>query len=326
MRLVTPDDIRDLYLKAIQRGIPFILSKLSIRGSSRTRSSFNSTEYFTSNWWVIPSIRERWNYLITGSASTTYEEYVSNEIFGGNKPLRLVSIGSGVCSHEIRLAELNPRWEVTCIDFSSKLLRRAKEVADSKGLANISFQCKDIYRYSLPDSHFDIVLFHSSLHHFRHIDEFLRGKILPALKAGGHLIINEYVGPNRLQFGKNQLKAINRCLEIIDDPHKSIPGTNLTKRRFYGPGLIRMFLADPSECVDSESILPTIHKYFETVIERPYGGNILMNVYKDIAHNFIESTTKNTLILEATFRFEDDYLLDHESDFLFGVYRKKLTK
>lgn len=323
MRLVTPDDIRDLYQKAIQRGIPFILSKLSLSGSSRTKSSFNNTQYFSSNWWVIPAVRGRWNYLITGSASTTYEEYLSKEMFRGSKSLRLVSIGAGVCSHEIRLAELNPQWEVTCIDFSGKLLQKAKNISEAKGLTNICFQCTDVNKHHLPNNQFDIVLFHSSLHHFRHIEEFVTGKILPTLKAGGHLIINEYVGPNRLQFSKGQLKAINRCLEIIDDPHKSIHGTNLTKRKFFGPGLIRMILADPSECVDSESILPTIHKYFETVIEKPYGGNILMNVYKDIAHNFIESSAKSTLILEATFRFEDNYLLEHKSDFLFGVYRKK---
>ena len=84
-----------------------------------------------------------------------------------------------------------------------------------------------------------------------------------------------------------------------------------------------MILADPSECVDSARILPSIHLNFHAIIEKPYGGNILMNVLKDISHHFVQLDDKKNKILEDLFLFEDKYLTNYSSDFIFGIYQKR---
>ena len=84
-----------------------------------------------------------------------------------------------------------------------------------------------------------------------------------------------------------------------------------------------MILADPSECIDSSSILPTIHTHFKTIDERPYGGNILMHVLKDISHHFTELNSEKNQILDSLFKFENEYLKDKSSDFVFGIYQLK---
>ncbi len=81
-------------------------------------------------------------------------------------------------------------------------------------------------------------------------------------------------------------------------------------------------MADPSECVDSANILPAIHSNFHTVIEKPYGGNILMSVLKDISHHFISLDAEKNDILDKLFSFEDEYLKSNSSDFIFGIYQK----
>jgi hypothetical protein len=83
-----------------------------------------------------------------------------------------------------------------------------------------------------------------------------------------------------------------------------------------------MILADPSECVDSESIIPALHRHFEVVEERPYGGNLLMLALKDIAHHFVDTNPKSDRVLQRLFAMEDAYLENHKSDFIYGVYRK----
>ena len=83
-----------------------------------------------------------------------------------------------------------------------------------------------------------------------------------------------------------------------------------------------MIVADPSECIESETILSNIHKKFYPIIEQPIGGNILMNVLKDISHNFIPLDDEKKKILEKLFDFEDKYLEQNTSDFIFGVYKK----
>jgi len=49
-----------------------------------------------------------------------------------------------------------------------------------------------------------------------------------------------------------------------------------------------MFLVDPSEAVDSESILPSLHENFKVLEEKKIGGDILLILLKDIAHNFLD--------------------------------------
>jgi len=322
MRYITREDLRDVAVKIFQRGILFILSKFNLNKLQRTKTAFNSLQVNSSNWWIIPSVRKRWNQLITGDENKTYEQLLSKH-FQASKPFHLISIGSGVCSHELTLARLNKHWEITCIDISDKLLNKASETAKKEGLTNIQFIVGDIYQQKIESKKYHAVMFHASLHHFNHISEFIPTYITPLLHKKGHLIINEFVGENRLQYTHNQIKAINNSLKLIPRDKRKIYKTPFYKKRYYGSGIWRMKIADPSECIDSVNIMPTIHANFDTIIEKPYGGNILMSALKDISHHFIDESEENISILKNIFKKEDEYLKEYESDFVFGVYLLK---
>ena len=176
--------------------------------------------------------------------------------------------------------------------------------------------------YHFPELQYNAVLFHSSLHHFKDIENLLGTLVKRTLKPKGKIIINEYVGPNRLQYSRSQIKAINQALQLIDIEYRKIYCTDIYKRKYWAPGLLRMLISDPSECVESENILPVLHKYYWPIEEKPLGGNILMNVLKDISHHFLEWTPEKKKILDALIDFEEEYLLSEASHFLFGVYEK----
>lgn len=322
MRLVTSDDIIDVLAKGKQRGLRFLISKLTLNKLNRTKSAFDKSSISHSNWWIIPEVKERWNKLITGNPKVTYETFMMNGYLKNKKNLRLLSIGSGSCSHELELASYPNFEKIVCVDIADNRLKEAEKIAHSKGLQNISFICANALEYSF-ESNFDIVFFHSSLHHFNHISNLIPHKIIPLLKSDGHLIINEYVGPTRIQHPKHQLQAINRGLKLIPTKFRERFKTGWIKKRYRGSGLIRMILADPSECIDSSSILPTIHTHFKTIDERPYGGNILMHVLKDISHHFLDMDSERKYILNSLFDFEDEYLQNQPSDFVFGIYQLK---
>lgn len=322
MRLVTSDDITDVLAKGKQRGLRFLISKLTLNKLNRTKSAFDKSSISHSNWWIIPEVKERWNKLITGNLKVTYETFMMNGYLKNKKNLRLLSIGSGSCSHELELASYPNFEKIVCVDIADNRLKEAEKIAHSKGLQNISFICANALEYSF-ESNFDIVFFHSSLHHFNHISNLIPHKIIPLLKSDGHLIINEYVGPTRIQHPKHQVQAINRGLKLIPNKFRKRFKTGWIKKRYHGSGLIRMILADPSECIDSSSILPTIHTHFKTIDERPYGGNILMHVFKDISHHFLDMDSERKYILNSLFDFEDEYLQNQPSDFVFGIYQLK---
>lgn len=322
-RLITIDDIVDVYSKTRQRGAKFILSKFHWNGLSRTQSAFDESAVESSNWWIIPKVRARWNEKISGDPKVNYEQYMMNEIFKGRKNLRLISLGSGICSHEIELAQYDNFSEIICLDVAQNRLDEAKKEADRLGLSNMKFSFGSIYDFHFQKEYYDIVLFNASLHHFKNVESLIQETLLPTLKLGGNLVINEYVGPDRLQFPKEQILAINQGIQLIPKDFRTRFKLSLKKNHFYGSGWMRMILADPSECIDSAAIMPSIHKHFDVIVERPYGGNILMNVLKDIAHHFVHLNKEKEQYLNELFLFEDQYLQNHNSDFIFGVYAKR---
>ena len=323
MRLITREDFSDIYIKFHQRGLPFLLSKLSLNSFKRTQSAFNDHHLEGSSFWIIPEVRKRWNKLITGNEDQLYEEYITDKYFQGKDKIKILALGTGICSHEIRLAELNPNCEIECYDFSDDLLKKAQEISEEKHLKNISFHAENIMEYQFEGKKYDVVFFHASLHHFDHIPEFLKKVVVKNLVSKGLLIINEFVGANRLQYSKIQLKYINKAIGLIPKEYRKIFKTEIYKNNYFGSGILRMIVADPSECVDSFSIIPAIHERFDIVEEKFYGNNILQSALKDISHHFVELNPIKVKVLHEIFELEDELLKNHPSDFVFGIYRLK---
>lgn len=321
--LITWDDILDVYLKGVQRGSSFILSKFNPSKKARTKSAFNESSAVSSNWWNIPEIKERWNQKISGDKAIGYEEYFINTQLEGKSGLKMLSIGSGVCSHELLFAASGKFEKVTCLDLMDNLLTTAEQKADELGVSKV-LNCVrgDIFNHDFGGEQYDVILFHQALHHFDQMESFLEKTILPLINLDGLLLINEYVGPTRMQYPKEQIRAVNDCLQLIPKPFRLRFKSKLFKNRYYGSGSLRVKLADPSECVDSGSMTPALHKLFDIVEEGPYGGNVLSSALKDIAHNFMEVSDEQTATLAKIFAFEDTYLAEHQSDFVYGVYRR----
>ena len=84
-----------------------------------------------------------------------------------------------------------------------------------------------------------------------------------------------------------------------------------------------MLLVDPSEAIDSDSIIPSIHEFFKIIEEKKIGWDISHLLFKDIAHNFLNKDKETKLLLSYLFEKEDEYLLmTGRSDAVFGIYQK----
>ena len=322
MRIITADDFKDILIKGTQKGLPFILSKFSFSAEKRTKTAFGKTIGKGVNWWQIPLIHQRWNTMISGDPNQDYLHVLAN-FLNEKKGLSLISLGSGRCEAEIKLVKTNIFDEITCIELSKPLVDEARKSINHEGLKNIHVVCDNIYEYKFKENAYDVVFFSSSLHHFKNLDTFLRIKAKAWLKKNGYLVMNEYVGPDRLQYSKNQLLTINEALKTIPKKFRKINSLPMHKNRISGPGLVRMILADPSECVESSKIIPLIHQNFDVIIEKPFGGNILSSVLKDIANHFFTIDKEKYKVIDKLFKIEDEYLKDNASDFLFGIYTPK---
>lgn len=89
-----------------------------------------------------------------------------------------------------------------------------------------------------------------------------------------------------------------------------------------------MKLSDPSEAAEAERIYPLLRKHYQTLEESTVGGNILMPLFKDIAHNFLEEDEETRQWLTWLFRAEDEFLArtSERSLLFFGVYQPNVTR
>jgi len=324
MPLITSDDLLETLAKLRQRGLPFLLSKLRLNALARTRSAFDDPASRAANWWQVPDVRRRWNQRLTGDPTRPYEPYVAEKHLAGRTGLRLLSLGSGAASHELAFARLPHFAEVRCVDIAARLLAQASATAAGEGLKNFRAEVADVNALAIEPAAYDVVLFHSALHHFQNVAGIV-ARVRQALRPDGLLVLNDYVGPARLQWTAAQLSEANRILrEVLPPRYRVRYLSRQLKTSVSGPGLWRMRLADPSEAAESDQIVPALRQYFEPLEEAALGGNILTLVLKDIAHHFVdEGNPEAQQLLAELFRLEDAFLEKHPSDLLFGVYRPR---
>ena len=327
MNWISLGDFIDIYFKVKQRGWKFLLSKFRLKEEQRIKTTWQNVDINSSNWWIIPIVNKRWNYLISGNSAIKYTDYVVNKYFKNRTGLKMLSPGCGNGSHEIEFAKYKCFESIEAFDIADNRINLAiKEVSDLN-LTNLKYFTANIYNFNFENEKYDLILFCSSLHHFRNLWELLQ-KVKNSLKPNGLLIIHEYVGPNRFQYPDKQINIINELL-INEVPlkYRTRLNSNSVKSRVYSPGLLRMIISDPSEAIRSSDIITTLRNNFNIVEEIKLGGDILHLLLKDIAHNFLDNKKETLEILERLLIIEDRYLADKEiSDFMFGIYRKKNEK
>jgi ubiquinone/menaquinone biosynthesis C-methylase UbiE len=314
-------DLVDLYYKLREKGFVQLTEKLHFSESKRSKSKWNN-EVSSSHFWDIPAVLKRWNEKISGDPDLEYETYFTQKYLSSKKGLHLLSIGCGNGNRERRFASF-PNFEtIEGIDFASKQITEAKKIAHAEKLNHLTYHTGDFLHFPLKKKSYDVILFNSSLHHFKNIETLLTKRVIPLLKDDGFLVIFEYVGPDRLQWKKEQLNVSNQVLKNIPPPYRKRYRSNTIKKNIYRPGLLRMFLNDPSEAPASSTILNAIHKHFKIIEEKKVGWDITHLVFKDIAHHFLGDDPKTKELLEYVFQKEDEYLQHPGTcDAVFGIYQ-----
>ena len=323
--LVSLGDFVDVYYKLYNSDLVKLFSRL-IPSSSKKRvtNSWDSvTNNANTNWWSIPLIQKRWNKLITGHEDIEYPDYLVKKYCANKKDLVLLSPGCGTGGKELKFSKFNNFKLIEAFDLSPKRIDIAKENAEKKGVSNINYSVSDIMLFKFEEKKYDIVLFDSSLHHVKKL-KYILDKVYNSLRDDGVLVINEFVGPSRFQWSKEQLNESNEALKILPFEYKRRLNDARVKSKNYKPGILRMIISDPSESVRSQDILNEIYKKFNIVEEKPYGGNILHLTLKDISHNFLDEDDKTVELINRLIKIEDDFLAaGNQSDFIFGVYSKR---
>ena len=257
-------------------------------------------------WGSQPLVRRAINRRVTGDPNRWPMEWFAARYAPQPLPLGLsVGCGTGLLERDILGKGLCERVEG--VDFSPEAIAEAERAADEAGLGRrLDYRVEDINAIRLPAGRYDAVFFHGSLHHIRNVERVLE-EVRAALKPGGLVFVDEYMGPSRSEWTDALWAFAKSAFDALPDGLKNRPEL-----------AIPLPMDDPSESVRSSAILPACRRLFETLEERPYGGNILWFIFPclDIAR----LTEDRTEALSRLIALEDHLLEKRWVESYFRVF------
>ena len=200
--------------------------------------------------------------------------------------IRILSIGSGNCDTEIRLAQslrndgLNS-FIIECVDINERMFERASVLARSLGVyENLEPMIADFNSLKLLGP-YDAVIANQSLHHVVEL-EHLFDQIDESLKESGRFIISDMIGRNGHQRWPEALVIVNEIWDSMPQRYKYNKQFKRVDDKFVnwdssGVGF---------EGIRSQDILPELIKRFpfeffigygnviDVFIDRSFGPNL----------------------------------------------------
>jgi ubiquinone/menaquinone biosynthesis C-methylase UbiE len=236
---------------------------------------------------------------------------------------RWLSLGCGAAGTEIFAGRHGLFGTLLAMDGSEGALAEGRKAALAENLHGLELACADLNALDLPPAEFDVVLMNMSLHHVKNLEGTL-GAVERALKPGGFLVVNEFVGPSQFQFTDLQLAIADAVLAVLPDRWRIDLTTGKPKTRYVRQPRSHWNVVDPSEAIRSDEILGLLEARFEVVLRRDYGGTILHLALEHIVHNFDPGDERDVAAIRLMGLLED-LLIRHgvlDSDFTLMALRK----
>jgi len=313
------------FLNLIRYGNLNKISRVLFQNSKmKVKESWKHVQNPPRNWWDLPAVQTRWNYLISGDPKVDYKEYISRTYLADRKSLQALSLACGTGQRELKWAALKKFDHIDAYDLSEERILFARKRADEAGYGDIvHFHVNDVYKLPVKKEYYDIVLAEQALHHFTPLRTIME-QINSFLKPDGLFIINEFIGPTRFQWTDKQLEVTNAILSILPSRYKTRWNSQKVKVKIHRPSRLHMILSDPSEAVESSKILPILYDIFDIVEIKGYGGAILALLLDDISQNFLTVDLETEQLLSLCFEIEDLLMRNGEikNDYIVAVCKK----
>ncbi len=276
------------------------------------------------NWLESPLVQHGCvNPRISGRAEVNWLEWaVRNHLPRDLRAACTLGCGGGGLERHARWLGVGVPFDA--FDISPGAVAVAARQAQEEGLRDLHYRAVDLDAHAFPEGAYDVVFGSMSLHHLHRLDDVLRG-VRRALRPGGVLIWNEYIGPKRFQWTLRQLDLCNALLATLPERLRADPRHGgRVKTAHRRPTLAEMDAIDPSEAARSDEIVGWCEELFEPVVRVDYGGTLLHLALDGIVGNFALERPDDVAHLRRLFDFEAACLRSGVlgSDFGVGVYRR----
>jgi len=259
------------------------------------------------HWLQHPLVQERINFKVAGVPQVNRFEYFLRRYLEGMLPVeRALTLGSGFGELERGLCHYNFARIHEGVDLSDEAVRAAKDKADSAGLSHLLYRTGNLNVITLDPAAYDVIFAISSVHHVDDLNHLFT-QVGRALKPGGYLFLDEFIGPSRFQWTDAQLRVVNDQLQHIPkDLRRLISDRTKVKERVIRKSVEEIVASDPSEAIHSSEIVSRLSQHFRILEVKGYGGAVLHELLYDIAGNFCAENAGSLDYLKALFEVEDE--------------------
>jgi 2-polyprenyl-3-methyl-5-hydroxy-6-metoxy-1,4-benzoquinol methylase len=267
------------------------------------------------NWLANTAVLMHLNERATGDPARDWLSSWAHRWFVG-EDLRVLVLGCGEGWLERAVAGWPFVARIDAVDFAEHAVARAREAG--RGIAKLQYGVVDMNRDVLEANAYDVVVAHSVLHHVENL-EHAYAQIDQCMRADATLVVSEYVGPNRFQYGDDVLSMINALLKALPEELRR-PFETRTR-----PTVEEMIANDPTEAVRAEELIAFTERFFDVRERKNIGGTILQHLLYDIVQNFRFDDPRERSLLEMLCTIEA-MLVDSgrvPCDFVLMAARKK---
>ena len=232
---------------------------------------------------------------------------------------RGLSIGCGAAYKELLLLDDDVVGVFDLFELSDAVIAAGCRAAAEAGLAaRARFHHEDIFGLpEAPEGVYDLVHWDNSLHHMFSVDQAIAFSAR-ALKPGGVLVIDDYVGPSYMQVSERVYAVADKTRSAL--PEKYLVNNTRAQERFplipKSPRIpVQHFLdSDPSEMADSGNILAAARRHLPGVTIIPTGGILFFLGLRPLFGNFDETDPTDHTLLEELLAWDHYWTLRNPDD------------
>ena len=199
---------------------------------------------------------------------------------------RILSIGSGNCDAEVRIAETLRAsgladFSFECLDLTTAMLERGRQLAEASGLAShFRFTSTDFNRWR-PTQAYDVVMANQSLHHVTEL-EHLFDSIASAIGDQGIFVTSDMIGRNGHQRWPEALAILQEFWREMPESNRY----NLQLRRQEHEFLNWDCAVEGFEGIRAQDILPLLIERFGFKLFFAFGNLVTPFIDRSFGHHF----------------------------------------
>ena len=211
----------------------------------------------------FPPLRPYFYRSITGQEPSEplgrdwFERWAVEEVLGERAPVvDCLSICCGFGELERILARLGAFQRCTGVDIAEGAIAEARRVAQEEGLGGLSYAVIDLESATLEPESVELVWANGALHHIARLEHLVEQAYL-ALRPGGMMIANEYIGPDHHQLGPRAVELVNATIHLIPADLRDQTEATFVPELFKGPRRLELAFRGISGRLPQRDSLPS---------------------------------------------------------------------